>query len=142
MQPSRQQEQAMVQIALNNMIIIQILVSSLLCGFVAGRPCTTCLPPQQQEGQVRGNLKLHYSDSSTFRIDYDSSSKDCRVDNLWRKKIAKVVVNAAKFILYSSEGWRGTSAKVHSVGRKEYSVEQINGITRVKSVKQYRCKRR
>ena len=101
----------------------------------------TGLQDPSETASSTGSLILHYDDNTSYRINYDSASQYCKVNNLpRRKKITKVVVNAAEFILYRGKRWRGTSKLVSSVGSQEYSVNEI-GITKVKSVKQYNCKR-
>ena len=113
----------------------------LLSAVITARPCVTCPPDPSEKTSSSGSLILHYKDDTIYRIVYNSSSQDCRVNNLPMKKIDKVVVNAAKFMVYSKKGWKGRMASVSSVGRKEYSVEEINRIARIKSVKQDGCRK-
>ena len=87
-----------------------------------------------------GSLVLHYRDNSTHKIVYDSSSLDCMVNHLPSKKIAKVEVHSAHFILYSKKDWRGISDTVSSDGSQEIQAEEIHP-TKVKSVKQLGCKK-
>ena len=116
----------------------------LLCGVVTAGPCVLCMSPHSTPvaPPVLGSLILHYDDNSTHKIDYDSSSEDCYLTHLPKKRIAKVEVNSAHFVLYSRRNWRGKMASVRSVGSREYSTEEIPGIPRVKSVRQEGCKRR
>ena len=116
----------------------------LLCGVVTAGPCVLCPQPHSTPvaPPVLGSLILHYADNSTNKIDYDSSSEDCYLNHLPNKKIAKVEVNSAHFVLYSRRNWRGKMADVRSVGSREYSTEEIPGITRVKSLRQQGCRTR
>ena len=129
------------------MPIIQIsgcllLLSAVVMSFGLGGSGVINVTPPTETVSSAGSLIIHYKDKTTYKIDYESSSQDCRVNNLPRKKIAKVVVNAAKFMVYSKNGWKGRMASVSSVGRKEYSVEEINRIARIKSVEQHGCRRK
>ena len=112
----------------------------LLSAVVTARPCVLCDGREPNPPQVYGSLILHYQDNSTHRIEYDSNTLDCRRKNLPNKKIAKVEVNSAEFILYSKNQWRGTMATVVEVGNTEFSPEEINGIKKVKSVRQKGCR--
>ena len=129
----------MVQIQINNMMaIIQILVCSFLCALVTGRPCVLCdVPMHQTNGQVRGNLKLHYNDGSTFRMNYDRSILDCTKTDLPDKVITGVEVTSAAFILHNNVKWRGM-AKPVSWGN--YSASEIGFPNmKVRSIKQPGC---
>ena len=113
----------------------------LLSGAVPGRPRVFDVPPHSVPAPppVIGSLILHYDDNTTYKIHYDSSSLECHVNFLPNKKITKVEVNSAQFVLYSRRNWRGRAAAVSSVGYREFSTEEILGITRVKSVRQQGC---
>ena len=125
------------------MSITQITGCVLLLSAVVtacSRSCVLCVPEPNPSSKVSGSLILHYQDNSTHRIEYDSNTHQCRKDNLPNKKIAKVEVNSAEFILYSKNQWRGTMATVVEVGNTEFSPEEINGIKKVKSVRQKGCR--
>ena len=139
----RRQQQLLSQreTKINNMAIIQISgCVLLLSGVVTARPSVLDVPQQSPEQPiVVGSLTLHYQDNSTLQIFYDSSSQDCMVNHLPRKKIAKVELHSSQFVLYTKKNWTGRSATVSAVGNKKFSAEEIPGITRVKSVKQQGC---
>ena len=127
------------------MAIIAISVCFLLlCGVVTARPGVFDVPPHSatEPPPVIGSLILHYDDNSRHKIDYDSSSQDCYLNQLPNKRITKVEVSSAHFVLYSKRNWSGAMASVSSVGFKEYSKEEILGMTKVKSVRQQGCKTR
>ena len=125
-------------------IITMSVCILLLCGVVTARPCVLCVKPHStaEPPPVIGSLTLHYDDNSRHKIDYNSSSKDCYLNQLPNKKITKVEVNSAHFVLYSRRNWRGKMASVSSVGFREYSREEILGMTKVKSVRQQGCNTR
>ena len=129
---------------INKMFIIQILGCLLFLSAVitarTSKKGVTGLQDPSETASSTGSLILHYDDNTSYRINYHSASQYCKVNNLPNKKITKVVVNAAEFILYIRRGWKGPSELVRSVGSREYSVKEI-GIRKVKSVKQYKCKR-
>ena len=74
-------------------IIFQMLWWILLGFFsaVASEPCygVTC---SELDPSVKGSLTLHFTDKTTFKINYESSSRDCKipVTNLPKKRITKV----------------------------------------------------
>ena len=131
---------------INKMFIIQILGCLLFLSAVitarTSKKGVTGLQDPSETASSTGSLILHYDDNTSYRINYDSSSNHCKVNNLPRKKkIIKVVVNAAQFILYKGKKWNFRSKLVTSVGSREYSAKEI-GFKRVKSVKQKNCKRK
>ena len=118
-----------------------VLLLSALVTLVRARPCVSCPQSKATEHpRVLGSLVLHYRDKTSYKIDYDSSSVDCMVNKLPNKRIAKVVVNSAHFVLYSRNYWRGEMDRVGSDGSQEIPGEEIYP-TKVRSVKQKGCKR-
>ena len=124
------------------MSITQITGCVLLLSAVVtacSRSCVLCVPEPNPSPKVSGSLILHYQDNSTHRIEYYSNTHQCRKDNLPNKKISKVELSSAKFILYSHNQWSGKAAIVSTIGHIWFSPGEINEITMVMSVKQLGC---
>ena len=114
-----------------------LLVSTMVKA--CARSCVLCVEPEPNPPEVNGSLILHYQDNSTHIIYYKSNTLDCRKNNLPKKKISKVELSSAKFILYSQNQWSGKAAIVSTIGHTWFSPGEINEITMVMSVKQLGC---
>ena len=124
------------------MAIIQISGCVLLLSVVVRARPSVINVETPEKSSDKGSLILHYHDNSTYKIYYSSSTQNCDLNHLPSKKIVKVGVHNAKFVLYTMKNWRGKSVTVKAVGSKEFSPEEILGITKVKSVKQIGCRTR
>jgi len=120
---------------------IKLILTLQLLGFsaVTSLPCSGVISCTQSSPgpapESHGSLTLHYTDDTRFKIDFNSSSPECRetVTNLPKKRIAKVEVASASFILHNNKKTNGLQKQVGSVGSREYSAEDV-GFTKVRAV--------
>ena len=112
----------------------------LLGGFsaVSCLPCYGVTCPNPSPGpnpENHGSLTLHYTDDTRLKVDFDSSSTECRktVTNLPKKRIVRVEVASAHFVLHNKKKTNGLQKVVGSVGSREYSADDV-GSTKVRAV--------
>ena len=120
------------------MYSMKIILTLQLFGFsaVSSLPCVTCPPANPgTTPESHGSLTLHYTDDTRFKVVFNSSSQECRetVTDLPGKRIVKVEVASAQFILHNKKKTNGLQKQVGSVGSREYSAEDV-GFTRVRAV--------
>jgi len=122
-------------------------VSLLWCFSVVGcqpKPCDSVFCPPTATTPLSpsvGSLILHFEDGTQHKIVHDRSGQDCKVNNIPRKRITRVEVANADFILYNNPKWRGKQMRVGSVGNMEYTADEV-GFTWVKSVEKQDCSRK
>jgi len=95
-----------------------------------------------EERGVRGSLVLRTEDNKTKKFHYDTSSLDCRTENLPGRglKVLSLEVSSSTFTVFNRKAGRGRSKRVSSQQYERLSAGDI-GFSRVRSVRREGCTR-